>query len=106
MSRVILRLQSLAFKEDGERSTIHLDVEDDAAIAPCRAGIEEREDGRLDVGELCGYRGGIDAAAFRTVVERIYWEQVKRIRTLAAAVPIPSCIVALSPSEIVLEGDA
>jgi hypothetical protein len=104
MSRVILRLQSLALKEDGIRSTLHLAVEDDAAIAACHAPIEEHEDGRIDVGELDGYRGGIDGETFREIVERVYWEQVRRIGRLAAVVPVMSCIVALGEQEIVLDG--
>ncbi|MGO8992937.1 MAG: hypothetical protein ACLQVI_06390 [Polyangiaceae bacterium] len=104
MSRVVLRFETLVLKEEGERSTIHFNVEDDAAIARCRAVIEEREDGAIDVGSIEGYGGAIDPAAFREVVERVYWEQVKMIGRLAAVVPVTSCIVALREKEVAIEG--
>ena len=103
MSRVVLRFETLVLKEDGRRSTIHFDVEDDAAIARCRTVIEERDDGAIDVGTIEGYRGPVDATAFRDVVERLYWEQVKMIGRLAAVVPVESCIVALREKDVTIE---
>ncbi|HEY8092009.1 MAG TPA: hypothetical protein VIF09_29310 [Polyangiaceae bacterium] len=104
MSRVILRLHSLSLKEEGPRSTLHFDVEDDAAIARCRAVVEEKEDGGIDVGSVEGYRGILDGDAFREVVERVYWEQVKMIGRLSAVVPVTSCIVGLREQAIVIDG--
>ena len=104
MNRVVVRFQSLSLREDGPRSTIHFDVEDDLALARCRVVLVEREDGALDVGPIDGYRGTIDADAFRDVVERVYWDQVKMIGRLAAVVPVTSCIVALREKAVAIEG--
>jgi hypothetical protein len=103
MSRFVLRLHSLALKEDGPRSMIHFDLEDETLVVQCRAVIEETDDGGIAIGAIDGYRGRIDGEAFQEIVERVYWEQVKMIGRLAAVVPVVSCIVALGEREIVIE---
>jgi hypothetical protein len=103
MSRVVLHFETLVLLEEGRKSTIHFDVEDDAAIARCRTVIEERDDGEIDVGAIEGYRGAVDPTAFRDVIERVYWDQVKRIGRLAAVVPVASCIVALREKNVTID---
>ena len=83
---------------------IHFSVEDEVVVARCRAVIEDRDDGAIDVGAIEGYGGAVDAAAFREVVERVYWEQVKLIGRLANVVPVTSCIVALRERDVAIEG--
>jgi hypothetical protein len=101
MSHIVVRFQSLALREDGQNSTIRFQVEDDAALTECRAALVEQDDGALDVGPVVGYRDAVDDAAFREVVERVYWEQVRRVGRLAAVVPVAGCIVSLSEAVVI-----
>jgi hypothetical protein len=106
MSRVVVRFQSLVLRDEGSRSTIHFDVEDDAAIARCRASVDERDDA-VHVGPVEGYRGAIDHAEVARVVARIYREQLARIERLAGGAPLHdgvSCIVGLAERDLVLGG--
>jgi hypothetical protein len=104
MSRLVLRFQSLALREDAGRSTIHFDLEDDDAIAHCHARVDEREGGVIEVGEVEGYGGAIDRAGFASVVERLFREQVESITRMWSRAELPSCVVALA-EQIVIDGE-
>ena len=67
------------------------------------ADAREFADHPRDVGAIEGYRGAVDPTAFRDVIERVYWEQVKMIGRLAAVVPVASCIVALREKNVTID---
>jgi hypothetical protein len=105
MGRVVLRFQSLVLREDGNRSTIHFEAEDDDAITCSRATIVERSPDEIEVGAPQGYAGVIDAIAFAAIVRRIYGERrgvIDRLDAMAHA----SCIVALEDMKVAMEDRA
>jgi hypothetical protein len=104
MAKTILRFQSLALRDEGQRSTVHFELEDEDTIVHCRARVDERADGSVDVGDIEGYRGAVDRATFRCVVEALFRAQLESVRRLAdLAEPIAGWVVALGAREVVMD---
>ena len=101
MGRLILRFQSLVFREDGEDAAIYFEVEDDDAVTQARALVRARVDGAVDVRVTKGPE--LDAEVLARVVGRMHAEKLAVLARIGDAVAHEQCAVALGDIAVTVD---